>query len=737
MNDEFAPDPTGTATPTVTTSPLPTNYLSLVLRYLWLVLLCTAVGGGVAYYYGEQQEEVFEATSLVLYEDQTPQLLSDVAPVVQASPGNNYWAKREFMETQLRLLRSTDLAGLVVDRLGLDSDVQFLGLHQIEDPAELERRLESIDPARVLRQALTVQPVDDSTLIKIRARAYDPELAATIANTMAEVYREQDLERQLTSSDSAMEWLDEKYLALRTQLEASDNALVQFLDEHDLIAVTLEEHVGLSQMMFATSDLLVNARRERDRHQALARRVETILEHQRWDDADVHAIIDNPLIQQVKSGLFSLEASEADLTARGYLENHPEMRSVSERIQLAEERLERETRAVLSSHLAEAREAELAVRRLEAQLSDVEQRVRSLGRHEIEYAQLQREAEVARDLFAMIERRREEVALTRNSLHSAVDVLERANPSSSPVAPNRLVILLLGLVGGFSVGAVIALLIEMSDSSLKNHVQLERDYGLTLLGFFPSIRPSAGTEASAAGPARGQKWNNDTYVHDFPKSQVAESCRTIRTNLSFLGTSGPLHTLLITSPGPREGKTTTALNMGAAIAQTGVRVLVIDADLRRPRIHNSFGMESNRGLSTLLIEDVSPDDVIQRSQIENVDVLVSGPIPPNPAELLGSQRFLDVMDQLKERYDQIIVDSPPVAPVTDAVLMSSRIDGVVLVVRAHKTQRMVLGRTVEQLNAVEANVIGAVLNDFDVRRRGGGQYYYYHRYYGAYYGEDA
>ena len=738
MNGEFAPDD-GSAAAGGATQLMPVNYVAVLFRYLWLLMLSGALGGGLAYYYGEQQPLVYEATAMVLYEDQRPQILNDVAPVVEATPGNNYWAKREFIETQLRLLGSTELAELVVERLGLDTDLRFLGLSDIDDPVELDSALANVEPALALRSAVSIQPVDDSTLFKIRARAYDPEVAADIATTLAEVYREQNLERQLVSSDAAMEWLDEKYETLRQELEASEDSLVSFLDENDLIAVTLEEHVSLSQLMLVTSDQLVLAQRERDRNHSVASRATQILETGDWQAADVPAIYENALIQQVKSELFTLEAEQADLQARGYLENHPELRSVSERILLAEGRLEREVRAIVSAHIADAAEADATVRRLQLQLDDVEQRVRSLGRHEIQYARLQRETEVARDLFAMIERRREEVALTRNSLHSAVDVLERARPSSTPVSPNKLLILLVGLALGVGFGVVIAVFIELSDNSLKNHIQLERDYRLTLLGFFPAVRPSVSPQPSAAGPARGQKWNNDTYVHDYPKSQIAESCRTVRTNLSFLGAGNSLQALLITSPGPREGKTMIALNLGQAIAQSGKRVLLIDADLRRPRLHKSFGLGNERGLSTMLTEDISAEDVIQRTQVENLDVLASGAVPPNPAELLGSQRFMEVLADLRERYDQLIFDSPPVAPVTDAVLMSSRIDGVVLIVRALKTQRAILGRTVEQLRAVNANLVGTVFNDFDVRRRGAGRHYYqyYHRYYGEYYGEDA
>ncbi|MFT6627733.1 MAG: succinoglycan biosynthesis transport protein ExoP, partial [Flavobacteriales bacterium] len=281
-----------------------------------------------------------------------------------------------------------------------------------------------------------------------------------------------------------------------------------------------------------------------------------------------------------------------------------------------------------------------------------------------------------------------------------------------------------------------AFLLDVLDGSVKTHDELERDFGLTLLGMLPAMKPKIQATASARGPTRGQKWDPDRFVHQFPRSAVAESARTIRTNLNFLASESPLRSMLVTSPGPREGKTTTTLNMGAVMAQAGTRVLIVDSDLRRPRIHRSFGLDNDKGLSSMLMHGAAGEDVICKTEVENLDILPSGPLPPNPAELLDSPRFAAVLKELMGMYDRVIFDSPPVTPVTDAAIVSGYVDGVVLVVRSGVTMRSLLARTLEQLSAVNADIIGSVMNDVDITRRSTGYYYYYYRHYGEYYGQD-
>ena len=218
---------------------------------------------------------------------------------------------------------------------------------------------------------------------------------------------------------------------------------------------------------------------------------------------------------------------------------------------------------------------------------------------------------------------------------------------------------------------------------------------------------------------------------------MAESCRSIRTNLIFMGSEQPLRSILVTSAGPREGKTTASVSLAAVMAQSGSPVVLIDGDMRKPRLHKIFGLDGALGLSSVLMGEASLDEVIQATRVPDLFLIPCGSVPENPAELLQSDRFRELISELTERFGMVVFDSPPVVPVTDAAIIGAAVDGVVLVARSGSTRREMIARAVDLLRGVNANLLGVVLNAIDVEgRRRGGYYYYYYRHYGAYYGQS-
>jgi capsular exopolysaccharide synthesis family protein len=244
-------------------------------------------------------------------------------------------------------------------------------------------------------------------------------------------------------------------------------------------------------------------------------------------------------------------------------------------------------------------------------------------------------------------------------------------------------------------------------------------------------------DGSSAAPVYGRRkakagtqllGNRDLVVHTHPKSSAAECCRTIRTNLMFMSADTPRKTLVVTSASPREGKTTVSLSLAISLAQSGKRVLLVDTDLRKPRIHRTFGKSSARGVTTVLVGEHSLEEAIQETEIPQLDTLAAGPIPPNPSELLHTAQFRDLVAHLARTYDQVIFDSPPLAAVTDAAIIAPQVDGAILVIHGRKTSRDALRSALRQLRDVHSHVIGGVLNDIDLsaRQYGYGQYYYYY-----------
>jgi capsular exopolysaccharide synthesis family protein len=279
-------------------------------------------------------------------------------------------------------------------------------------------------------------------------------------------------------------------------------------------------------------------------------------------------------------------------------------------------------------------------------------------------------------------------------------------------------------------GLGLAFVIEKLDSTFKGQEDVERVLGLAFLGIVPSITDAA----LPSNPPEKASIARDLFVHTHPKSSVAECCRSIRTNLLFMSPDHPLRRILVTSAGPQDGKTTTAVSLGIAMAQSGNRVLLIDSDMRRPRLHRAFGVANELGLSTAVVGEAKIDDCIKRTEVPNLFVLPCGPVPPNPAEMLHADRFHEIIDALASKYDRLIFDSPPLGAVADAAVLSTHVDGTLIVLKAGKTTFEVARRAVATLQSVKAPLAGAILNDLDLESREYGYYYYY--YHHGYYGEE-
>ena len=712
------------------------RYLLIIVEHIWVVLI---VFGGVlaaGLWWMSEQPERFRASAQIVIETEQPQLLGEVDPVVDPV-GTGYWANREFIQTQIRLITSRNIAETVAQELQLETDLEFLGVSRIVDPVEQQVAIQAIDIPALIQSVISVTPIQDSQLVNITAVTGSAASAAAIANATARVYSERNLQRNVESIERAATWLEEQQQILQNRLEESEQALVLYRRNNNILTVTLKDNVSLLASMQNVAGQLADARLETERLRSIVREIDSALESGNLSDLSVEAVLDNVLVQGLKQQLIDLQVSYIELSTY-YLDEHPEVMAVSEQLELVQRSLENEVRTILEVWQNRFRNAESLERSLAARLAMVEAEVQQLGEHEVNYNRLLLDAEGNRELFLMIKRRMQEVDLTRNSQYNNVEVVEAAVVPRRPYNPQQLTqlgaIVLLALALAFAT----ALGLDSLDTTVRSTEDLEREFALSFLGLVPSIRPKRSRRRSARGPARGQSWNPDTYVYDFPRSSLSEACRTIRTNLHFLGTEKPLNRILVTSAGPREGKTTMTSNIGTVMAQSGQRVLIIDTDLRRPRLHKAWGMSADVGLTSVLTGEATFEEAIQSTPVENLFVLASGPIPPNPTELMHTERFQEVLNELSSRFYQLILDSPPVTPVTDAALLSRFVDGIVLIIKAGVTRKEILHRTLDQLRSVRANILGCVLNDVDLSRRSYGYYAqgYYYRRAQEYYGED-
>ena len=328
-----------------------------------------------------------------------------------------------------------------------------------------------------------------------------------------------------------------------------------------------------------------------------------------------------------------------------------------------------------------------------------------------------------KDLYDKVKNRVEELDFNAGYNGSPVELLQDAEIPLSPFSPNIPYNLGLSLVLGLALGGGVIFLIAALDNTVKSEEDVRRYTAVPLVGALPEV--DATTVKSLASMSESPL---DIITHLAPKSSFAEGIKTVRTNLMFMYPDAAPTFSLVTSPGPGEGKTLISTNMAIAIAQSGRRTLLIDNDLRRPRVHKALGVHNNLGLADVLAKDTTLDEAIQPTEVPNLFVLPAGHIPPNPTELLHTERFAGVLEELRTKFDRVIFDSPPIGAVADALILSQTVDAVLLVLKFGQTRRDMLKRSIEQLEGIGAPLIGVVLNDIKRDAGYGYQYYYYHRY---------
>ncbi len=712
------------------------DYLRTILAAKWLILGCTVVVGAAVIFWTLQQPRVYEATTTIEFD---PNPVTPLGHEVEdvADPVGRFWSTREYMATQHRILRSRSIAERVVQRLGLHEDPSFHGV-----PAEGFEPRDVTATANKLLEELTVAPIKDTRLVELRVRGQNPEQVAAIADAFADVYIEKTLEDRMGSTVSALEWLGNQLDNLRRELEASEIALHRFKEEHNILSVSMEDRQNLvAAEIESFNEALTQARQRRIEVTARVTRLQAALGRDPLE-ASGTVFDQRSALQDLRETLRSKMAERDRLSAR-YGPAHPEMRAIDQEIAALREQLAEEVNTIVQNaeaDLQEIRNVEAGLRRAteEAHRAGLE-----LNLREIEYQRLNRERENKTKLYELVLQRSTETDLTRMIRTTPVRIVDRALVPTWPVAPNRTANALAGIFAGMLLGIAIAFGMRFLDRRLRTPEMVE-DLGLTVLGVIPQVENGAGEEPASrrrrrrrAGSPRAPSTSADLVVHDLPMSTASECVRTVRTNLTFMAVgSGASKVFAVTSSHPQEGKTMVACNLAASMAQSGKRVLLVDTDLRRARIHGSFGLTRDVGVTTFVAGDAPFEALPQQTHVTGLEVITAGPLPPNPAELLHSPRFSQLIESARKKYDVVIFDSPPLGAVTDAAILGPQVDGVLLVVRSMVTTRDALLSSLRQLRDVGARILGAVLNGFDFEAEG---YYgkgYYYRGYGEYYGAE-
>jgi capsular exopolysaccharide synthesis family protein len=557
-----------------------------------------------------------------------------------------------------------------------------------------------------------------SNVLDIRYRAADPVLAARFANTHAQEYINQNVDRRFAAIQEVTDWLADRLAEQRQKVDASEQALARFREENGL--TTIE---GSSPTVTRLNELtasLTRTQAERLEKEALYNKAQAL----RGDPDSLDRLplmASDKALQERRLELDRLERHRTELAAT-LRERHPEMVKVRQDLQTARAMLDAERTRLLESLRQEVATLQGAEASLGRALDGLELEAVTQDRKGVQLSVLMREAESNRQIYDLLLQRARETGVAKDLNPSRTRVLDRALVPAAPVSPNRQRNILRGLFAGLALALMVAFGLERVDSRVKTPDEVSEHLGLPYIGLLPEV-------ALEGGATRPLATNGIA-------PQFSEELRRIRTNVLFSFSGDAARSVVVTSASPGEGKTVLASNLAVALAQAKERVLLVDADLRRPALHEAFPVPQEPGLSNVLVGECKLTQAVHESAVRNLWILPAGRRPPNPSELLGSAEFRRLLAYLNERFTWILFDTPPVMAVTDACVLAHSVSGVVFVVGSEQVSRHLARRAVGQIAAAHGKLVGGVLNRVAVHRN---KYYYssysaaYSKKYGGYY----
>jgi capsular exopolysaccharide synthesis family protein len=689
----------------------------------------------------------YRATATLEIQRNTPEVV-EFADVLNVDP-DAYW---DFHQTQQKILESRSVARIAAERLDLVHRPEFaarkgsplgrlrrwVGGWFREEEGESQNARGAYSPedraTDYVQGGLDVALIRNSYLSTVSFEDRDPRLAAEVANAVADAYQQFQLDSRYNTTGQAKEFLTKDVARVRAEIGVLEQQLQAYGIEKEILALS-----------DGTQDISEQALGDINRRctEASARMASAEAVHQAVQQAPPEAlpeVLASPIIGRLRERHAELEREHATMSER-FKPGWPALDQLAEELAQARAQLGAEAETI-ARHVRAAAEGELAVARaeyaaLERRRETQKREVQRVNEDAIDYASLKSEIETKRKVLTDLVERQSETETSyrlREAGTSNVRVVDRAEVPTYPARPNKRLNLMLSLALGLGLGVGLALFVDHLDNTIKTEQDIQRVSGLTVLGHVPLTRSLAVVGEEAGATTTRQL---DMASHLEPRSHFSETFRNLRTSLLLATPDHPPRHVLVTSCEPGDGKSTVALNLAIVLTQQGRKVLLVDADLRRPRLHKTVGLDNAVGLSSYLSGNAAIADLAHETEIPGLRVITSGPIPPNPSELLGSPRLDALLDDyLKANgFDHLIVDSPPLLSVADSIVLSTRTDSTVVVVRAGSTRRESLTQSVVRLRQSRANVVGAVLNAVAEEKGYYYRYYRHKRYYGK--GEEA
>jgi succinoglycan biosynthesis transport protein ExoP len=674
-----------------------------------------------------RMKPVYRATARMEVQAETPQLqtLNELDPRAATDAA--------FLETQVDLLQNNNLAWVTIQQLGLAAAYPDLRAAGKGGPASADRSAAATQPSliRAFKSHLHVDLLNASRLVEVSFESVDPSLAARVANALVKNYVESNFRSKYDTTRQASAWMEQQLDELKAKVEKSQQMLVDYERQNSIADVGDKENV-VGQKLADLSKDLTTAQTDRAEKQSVYDSVQS-------NKAEAAIIANDTLLQQLDSKYADLRTQFVATTSQ-YGPNFSKVKELRNQINEVESLIERERKRIIERIGSDYRTAVRRDQLLSQEVAQQRAEVEKLNQLLIKYSMLKGEFETNQQLYNELLKRLKDATVSASLRAASVRLADEALVPSTPISPDRPLDITVGLLVGLILGVTLAFIRESLDRTIKTAEDIEREIGVPTLAIVPQGATSRGRYGRYFARDARKAGRNGTLALtslNAPRSLMAESFRVLRTAILLSSAPQPPQVLLVTSAHPSEGKTFASVNLALALAQRGSRVLLVDSDMRKPNVLKALGVSDGAGpgLSGFLTGGHDIDQALQPfTAAPNLWLLPPGPIPPNPAELLSSPAMEGLLRDLRQRFEYIVFDSPPLLLVTDGILLSALADGVVLVVESGSTSRGALNRARRILDRAGANTLGAVLNKLEDREDG--YYSSRYRYYNYYYSMD-
>jgi len=689
------------------------RYWRAISRNKWRILALTVLVGLIATLYAYSLPPVYRATATVIVEGSRSKTVSQEELYISYTGST-----RDYYLTQFEIIRSREFAERLVRVMGLAKHPEF-------DPSKAPkpwyaRLLPSfgssvpVAPAsvpdadaedRVIAAVMartSLQPVRNTQLVKVSFDAGDPELAARVPNTLAVIYIVADLESRTEATQRTTQFLAKQSEDLKAKLVESERALQQFREREKIVEAKGVSLAGASRQLEDLSSSLMDARKKRAELEAAYEQVTAARQGKATESLDtLPVVLRHPLVQRAKDAESEAERRFSDASKR-YGPDHPRMVAAQAELKTAQENLKRQVNTAAQGLAKDYELARANESSIERALGRSKGDIQSYNRKEFELQSLERDVTANRQLYDTFTLRSKE--MRAGDLQAPIArVVDEARPPKGPYGPNQRLIIGMWVLASLLAGVSLALLIERLNNKVKSSHEAESKLGVRAVGVLPITQPEKGVPL-------------ERMYREGNQNAFSESIRTIRSSVLLSGLQSPNKVVLLTSSVPDEGKTTLASNLAFAFAQVK-KTLLIEADMRRPKLGRVLGDNGKRpGLSELVTGQADAGKCIFEIAGSDLHVMLAGRVPPNPLELISSPQFVAVMEKLRSQYEVIVVDSPPVQLVSDAVMLAQLATSVLFVVRADATPYPIARHALSRLHRVDAPVLGAVLNQIDLEK---------------------